>query len=155
VLVGAGVSSSPFIAWLSARRSVRIAEEYLAAREQGERQPALEGRVRLEPSTRRSRRSKFGSLEVKVFNTGKIPRPLVLGAGYDARRGRGWSPRPLRDWPLLPMPDRLWPHLELPALGLVARGVRVLVELVARQVPGSGGYRGHVGGAGLEVGVGV
>jgi hypothetical protein len=87
VLVGAGGLVLACLAWLSARRSVRISEEYLAARERAERQPALEGSVRLEPSTRRSRRSKFGSLEVKVFNTGKIPRTLCPRGGE--RRPKG------------------------------------------------------------------
>jgi hypothetical protein len=80
VLVGTGGLVFAFLAWLSARRSVRISEGQLElAREQAERQPALEGRVRFEPGTRRSRRSKFGSLEVEVVNTGKTAAHDVHG----------------------------------------------------------------------------
>ena len=66
------------------------------AREQAERQPALGGRVRFEPSTRRSRRSKFGSLEVEVFNTGKIPRTPCPRGGERRQKGpRMVSPAPV------------------------------------------------------------
>jgi hypothetical protein len=81
--------------------------------------------------------------------------PLSSGRGTTPEGAEDGFPGPCRDRLFLPVPDRLWPHLELPVLGLVARGVRVLVELVARQVFGPGDYRGHVGCPGLEVHVGV
>ena len=52
--------------------------------------------MRFEPSTRRSRRSKYASPEVEVFNTGKIPRTPRPRGGERRPKGPGMaSPTPV------------------------------------------------------------